>query len=640
MVSRHTIISLPDHIVCRIAAGEVVERPAGALKELIENAIDAGATQIDISCKNGGKSFLQIDDNGHGIPKEELKIALARHATSKLKYNNDNDFDLSAINSLGFRGEALAAIASVSNLTLESYYETQEHGFSITSQAGIVGDIKPCSRMCGTSITIENLFHSVPARLGFLKSDRSEQIAIIDVVKRQALMYPHIGFSLYEDNKKVLHYLPSQGDLFEARFERIGDIISKEFIDNAMPIDLIRDRITIEGLCSIPTYHRGNGLQQFLYVNGRSIRDKMLTGILRAAYSEHLARDRHPICILFITVPNADIDVNVHPTKAEVRFKDDHLVRSSIITAIRTAISMIGHQASNHTTKLALESIAKQSNLANASYTASPQQSYAVKETITRPIMPLQSLGMVKKSYSVPQKTLSYHLQDSLPYTHQVAERNTDIITLSDEKPIESVDLPQETKHTPPLGYALSQLHLTYIVSQTDTGMILVDQHAAHERIILKKVKNALKQGGLTPQSLLIPEIIDVNNHEFLVLTEKIDDLKMLGLIIEPFGTGQVLIRGIPAFFSGGNVKALIKDLCDDLCDNRDADSLMERINLICATFACHHSIRAGRKLSITEMNALLREMEATEGSGQCNHGRPTYITLERKDIERLFGRK
>ena len=638
MVSRHTIISLPDHIVCRIAAGEVVERPAGALKELIENAIDAGATQIDISCKNGGKSFLKIDDNGHGIPKEELKIALARHATSKLKYHNDEDFDLSAIDSLGFRGEALAAIASVSNLTLESYYESQEHGFSITSQAGILGDIKPCSRMCGTSITIENLFHSVPARLGFLKSDRSEQIAIIDVVKRQALMYPHIGFSLYEDNKKVLHYLPSQGDLFVARFERIGDIISKEFIDNAMPIDLIRDRITIEGLCSIPTYHRGNGLQQFLYVNGRCIRDKMLTGILRAAYSEHLARDRHPICVLFITVPNTDIDVNVHPTKAEVRFKDDHLVRSSIITAIRTAISMIGHQASNHTTKLALDSIVKQSNL--TPHTATPQ-SYEIKETITRPIIPLQSLGMVKKSYSIPQKTLSYHLQDSLPYTHHISEKSSNPETQLHETTTQTIDVSEQgTTHTPPLGYAASQLHLTYIVSQTDTGMIIVDQHAAHERIILEKVKNALKQGGLTPQSLLIPEIIDVNNHEFLVLNEKIDDLKMLGLIIEPFGTGQVLIRSIPAFFTGGDVKALIKDLCDDLCDNRDADSLMERINLICATFACHHSIRAGRKLSIAEMNALLREMEATEGSGQCNHGRPTYITLERKDIERLFGRK
>ncbi len=638
MVSRHTIISLPDHIVCRIAAGEVVERPAGALKELIENAIDAGATQIDISCTNGGKSFLKIDDNGHGIPKEELKIALARHATSKLKYHNDEDFDLSAIDSLGFRGEALAAIASVSNLTLESYYESQEHGFSITSQAGILGDIKPCSRMCGTSITIENLFHSVPARLGFLKSDRSEQIAIIDVVKRQALMYPHIGFSLYEDNKKVLHYLPSQGDLFVARFERIGDIISKEFIDNAMPIDLIRDRITIEGLCSIPTYHRGNGLQQFLYVNGRCIRDKMLTGILRAAYSEHLARDRHPICVLFITVPNTDIDVNVHPTKAEVRFKDDNLVRSSIITAIRTAISMIGHQASNHTTKLALDSIVKQSNL--TPHTATPQ-SYEIKETITRPIIPLQSLGMVKKSYSIPQKTLSYHLQDSLPYTHHISEKSSNPETQLHETTTQTIDVSEQgTTHTPPLGYAASQLHLTYIVSQTDTGMLLVDQHAAHERIILEKVKNALKQGGLTPQSLLIPEIIDVNNHEFLVLNEKIDDLKMLGLIIEPFGTGQVLIRSIPAFFTGGNVKALIKDLCDDLCDNRDADSLMERINLICATFACHHSIRAGRKLSISEMNALLREMEATEGSGQCNHGRPTYITLERKDIERLFGRK
>lgn len=634
MHSRKNIIALPDHIVCRIAAGEVVERPAGALKELIENAIDAGATQIDVQIKDGGKSFLKIDDNGHGIPKNELNIALARHATSKLVVSDSNDVDLSAINHLGFRGEALAAIASVSNLTLESYFSGQEHGFAITSNAGIVSDIKPCSRMQGTAITIENLFCSVPARLGFLKSDRSEQIAICDVIKRQALMYPNVGFSLYDDGKKILNYPASNADLLNARFGRIGDIISREFIDNAMPIDLIRDRITLEGLCSVPTYHRGNGLQQFLYVNGRSIRDKMLTGVLRAAYSEHLARDRHPICVMFITVPTADIDVNVHPTKAEVRFKDDYLVRSSMITAIKTAISQIGHKASSHTTHLAIDSIVKHKSL-----TAQTAEShtYQIHETIKNPIPPamaLQLIGMVKKSYSVPHNTLNYHLQDNLPLVASV--QNSVIPTSQDTID----DIPDTPQKTPPLGYAASQLHLTYIVSQTETGMIIVDQHAAHERIILEKIKTAMKQGGLTPQSLLIPEILDVSDHEFLVLSEKSDDLKQLGLIIEPFGNRQVLVRAIPAFFTGGNIKGLIKDLCDDLCDNRQADSLMERINLICATFACHHSIRAGRKLSVSEMNALLRDMEATEGSGQCNHGRPTYITLERKDIERLFGRK
>ncbi len=631
MHSRKNIIALPDHIVCRIAAGEVVERPAGALKELIENAIDAGATKIDVQIKDGGKSFLKIDDNGYGIPKDELNIALARHATSKLIVSDSNDFDLSAINHLGFRGEALAAIASVSHLTLESYFSGQEHGFAITSNAGIVDAIKPCSRMHGTAITIENLFCCVPARLGFLKSDRSEHIAICDVIKRQALMYPNIGFSLYDDGKKILNYTASDADVLNARFGRIGDIISREFIDNAMPIDLIRDRITIEGLCSVPTYHRGNGLQQFLYVNGRSIRDKMLTGVLRAAYSEHLARDRHPICVVFITVPTADIDVNVHPTKAEVRFKDDYLVRSSIITAIRTAISQIGHKASSHTTHLAIDSIVKHTMMT----THTPESdTYQIHETtkIPLPAMALQSIGMVKKSYSVPQNTLNYQLQDNLPLVKSVQNA---VVGVSESK-----DIGHNQQTTPPLGYAASQLHLTYIVSQTETGMIIVDQHAAHERIILEKIKTAMKQGGLIPQSLLIPEILDVSDHEFLVLSEKSDDLKKLGLIIEPFGNRQVLIRAIPAFFTGGNIKGLIKDLCDDLCDNRQADSLLERINLICATFACHHSIRAGRKLSVAEMNALLRDMEATEGSGQCNHGRPTYITLERKDIERLFGRK
>jgi DNA mismatch repair protein MutL len=629
-------------VVNRIAAGEVVERPAGALKELIENAIDANATKIDIHIKDGGKSFLRIDDNGHGIPQSELKIALERHATSKLILDDSGEFDLSTINHLGFRGEALAAIASVSNLTLQSYYVGQEHGFEITSNAGIIGDIKPCSRLSGTSITIENLFYCVPARLGFLKSDRSEHIAICDVIKRQALMYPHIGFTLYDDDKKVLNYMPSNDDLFTARFARIGDIISKEFIDNSMPIDLLREAISIEGLCSVPTYHRGNGLQQFLYVNGRSVRDKMLTGVLRAAYSEHLARDRHPICILFITVPTADIDVNVHPTKAEVRFKDDYMVRSSIITAIRAAIAGIGHKASNHTTKLAVNSIAKE----NTTH-------YTTGQPIQK-MMNLQSVSM-QKSYSVPHNILNYQMQQPVTPPLQVVQAigDTEVLVMENAFPlknalrqahgtvIEPVEMSvNESPALPPLGYAVGQVHLTYIVSQTENGMILVDQHAAHERIILEKIKTAMKQGGLTPQPLLIPEIIDVNAHEFLVLTEKADDLKKLGLNIESFGASQVLIRTIPAFFTGGNVKGLIKDLCDDLCDNREADSLMERINLICSTFACHHSIRAGRKLAIPEMNALLREMETTQGSGQCNHGRPTYISLERSDIERLFGRK
>ncbi|MFT6212075.1 MAG: DNA mismatch repair protein MutL [Alphaproteobacteria bacterium] len=640
MTQRQTIQSLPEHIICRIAAGEVVERPAGALKELIENAIDAGASKIDIHIKNGGKSFLKIDDNGSGIPKDELTLALSRHATSKLIQSDSGDFDLSSINHLGFRGEALAAISSVSTLMIESFYQGQQHGFAITSDAGIVQPIKPCARINGTSITIKDLFHAVPARLGFLKSDRSEHIAISDVVKRQALMYPHIGFTLSDEQRKILNFLPSNDDLFTARFTRIGDIISKEFITNAMPIDLVKERIHIEGLCSVPTYHRGNGLQQYLYVNGRSVRDKMLSGVLRAAYSEHLARDRHPICVLFITVPTSDIDVNVHPTKAEVRFKDDYLVRSSIITAIRTAIINIGHQASNHTTKLALKTIEKQTiekqNQASGDFQIQEPRSASPLNHADRPAplmalqSALQSTGMAKKSYSVPQKQLSLQVQQSLPSQENMRESS----------PESSQESSQDTPHIPPLGFAQAQLHLTYIVSQTQDGMIIVDQHAAHERIILEKIKTAMKQGGLTPQSLLIPEIIDVTDDEQLRLTEKLDDLKQLGLVIEAFGHQQILVRSIPAFFSGGNITGLIKDLCDDLCDNRGADTLIERINLICATFACHHSVRAGRKLSIPEMNALLREMETTQGSGQCNHGRPTYITLERKDIERLFGRK
>lgn len=634
------IIQLPEHIICRIAAGEVVERPAGALKELIENAVDAGATKIDISVRNGGKTFLKIEDNGHGIAKDSLKLALSRHATSKLSKNIDGDFDLTAIHHLGFRGEALAAISAVSKLRIESFVAGQDHGYGVFSNAGILEDIKPSAITSGTAITIEDLFFSVPARLGFLKSDRSEYGAICDVIKRQALMYPHIGFTLYDNQKKALSYLPSQGDLFTARFSRIGDIISKEFIENSMPIELEKENVKIEGLASLPTYHRGNGLQQYLYVNGRAIKDKMLTGVLRAAYSEHLARDRHSICVLFITLPHSEIDVNVHPTKAEVRFKNDALVRSTIINAIRTAIANIGHQASNHTTQMALNKMTPQMTAP-----AAENNHFEVSENkaaaITKPIMSLQSLPTPKKSYSVPQKALNYTAQEALDF-QELPQTAKPVLAPSPTQEIanEHIIISQEKTDIPPMGFAQAQLHLTYIISQTDDGIIIVDQHAAHERIILEKIKTGMKQGGLTPQSLLIPEIIDVNDQEFDLLSEQAENLKPLGLVIEAFGQKQILVRAIPAFFSGGNVKGLIQDLCDDLCDNRGADSLNERINLICATFACHHSVRAGRKLSVVEMNALLREMENTEGSGQCNHGRPTYISLEKKDIERLFGRK
>lgn len=641
------IVQLPEHIICRIAAGEVVERPAGALKELIENAIDAEATKIDIHVKNGGKTFLRIEDNGHGIPKEALRLALSRHATSKLIKDAEGDFDLSNIHHLGFRGEALAAISAVSKLSLQSIYGDQKHGYELNSNAGVLDEVKPCAISQGTAITIEDLFFSVPARLGFLKSDRSEYSAICDVIKRQALMHPHIGFTLYDNGKKMLNYMPSNGDLFEARFVRIGDIISKEFIENAMPIEFEKETVKIEGVASIPTYHRGNGLQQYLYVNGRSIKDKMLTGVFRAAYSEHLARDRHPICVLFISVPTDEIDVNVHPTKAEVRFKNDVLVRSTIINGIRTAISQIGYQASSHTTQVALNKMTSEASImptaANDAYQVSENKPLSQMPSAVR----LQSLPFPKKTYSsVPQKQMSYVAQHTLDLSGQnPVSRIEDESKVPEIQETEVIEVPncEEAKkqsEIPPLGYAQAQLHLTYIISQTDDGLIIVDQHAAHERIILEKVKNGLKQGGLTPQSLLIPEIIDVNDQEFDLLVEKSSELQKLGLILEAFGQKQILVRAIPAFFSGGNVKGLIQDLCDDLCDQRDADSINEHINLICATFACHHSVRAGRKLTVAEMNALLREMENTEGSGQCNHGRPTYVSLEKKDIERLFGRK
>lgn len=615
MSQYRSIRLLPDNVINRIAAGEVVERPAGAIKELLENAIDAGADRISVIVHEGGKALFIVEDNGHGIPKTDLAMALQRHATSKLYADDTGETDLVYIQHFGFRGEALASLASVSDLSLVSFHETYpKHAYEITAQAGAVGEVKPASLTKGTRITVKNLFYPVPARLKFLKSDRSEQSAVIDTVKRIAMAHPQIGFLLRDEEKILLRLNAVTADLFDGRLKRLADITGDEFALNAMVIDTKREGVTLEGLASLPTYHRGNGLQQYLYVNGRSVKDKMLSGVLRAAYAEHLGRDRYPICALFLTLPHEDVDVNVHPTKAEVRFRDADNVRGLMITAIRHAIAQIGFKTSQHNTQKTL-SVMAQAPLQDSI------KDYVAEKASTLPIIRQNFVPQSRLPLSVPK-----------PHVHY-----TKPLQMPESKPLAPEE---ESNDIPPLGYAKGQVHQTYIISQTGDGIIIVDQHAAHERIILELVKEGLKKGGLTPQNLLVPDIIALPQDAIEDLLHHTDSLKEFGLILESFGTGQILVRAVPAFLIGGNIAGMVKDLADDVADGRGLDSLSEKINLICATFACHHSIRAGRSLSIEEMNALLRQMEKTVGSGQCNHGRPTYIALGKSDIEKLFGRK
>jgi DNA mismatch repair protein MutL len=445
-----------------------------------------------------------------------------------------------------------------------------------------------------------------------------------------------------ESEKTVLNYNPAVGDFFDKRISRIADVLGNDFTKNSFGISLSRDDMNIGGLCSIPTFHRTNGLQQFLYVNGRSVKDKVLTGVLRAAYSEHLARDKFPVCVLFLELPHHLVDVNVHPTKAEVRFQNAESVRSLIIRAIRDGISTLGHQASSYNTHRAVDVLSK--NNLSAPPIASVHQTESQTESHTN------NYFLREQSHNNPAVIMPQNIQSKLPLSYQGANyKSVNYKNTSAQPDINTPIHRTENTHIadtdndliyPPMGFANGQIHNTYIIAQTENDMIIVDQHAAHERIILERVKDSLKQGGLKPHSLLVPEIVTLPADSVFILSDRLSELLPFGLECELFGTNQILVRSVPVFLLKSDIKQLIRDIADDFADERDADSLSEKINLICATFACHHSIRAGRRLSTDEMNHLLRDMENTPASGQCNHGRPTYIRLGKNDIEKLFGRK
>jgi DNA mismatch repair protein MutL len=603
------IAQLSDAAINRIAAGEVVERPASAVKELVENSLDAGARRIEVAYADGGKTLLRITDDGHGMRPEDLPLALARHATSKI-----DGTDLLNINSFGFRGEALASLGAVGRLTVTSRYAGHD-GAAVAVAGGQIQPVRPAALRGGTVVELRDLFCATPARLKFLRTDRAEAQAIGDVVRRLAMAEPFTGFTLRDvtgggDGRTVLRLDPENGDPQDALAARLARVIGRDFVENALQIDAERDGIALSGLAALPTYSRGSAVTQFLFVNGRPVRDKLLIGALRAAYSDVLSRDRHPAAALFIDCDALQVDVNVHPAKAEVRFRDPGLVRGLIVSALRHALAEAGHRAS--------------STLTGATLGAMQPGTAPPAGRVYQMDRPGQAARGAAYAVQAP----------SAPDAPGFAETGAPSAR-TEAAPDAARDRDQAAR---PLGAARAQLHENYIIAQTDDGIVIVDQHAAHERLVYERLKAQRAANGVAAQVLLIPEIVDLGEDAALLL-EHAEAFAALGLTIEPFGPGAVAVRETPALLGVVDAHGLLRDIADELADLGDSAALPTRIDAVLSRMSCHGSIRSGRRMQADEMNALLREMEATPLSGQCNHGRPTYVTLKLSDIERLFGR-
>ena len=582
---------LPPVLVNRIAAGEVIERPAAAVKELVENAIDAGASRIDVSVKEGGQQLIAVTDNGGGMTAEELVLAVERHCTSKLPED-----DLLRIASLGFRGEALPSIGAVSRMRITSRPPGADNAWEIAVEAGGKAAPVPAAHPPGTRVEVRDLFFATPARLKFLKTPRTERDLAVDSVRRLAMAYPGIAFTVIGDEERLLLRLAAAGgsEPAIAHRARLAALLGRDFAENSVEIDAERGGFRLTGLIGLPTLNRAAPRDQYLVVNGRPVRDKLLVGAVRGAYQDVLARDRHPMVALFVDGPPEEIDVNVHPAKAEVRFRDAALVRGLIVGALRNALAVAGHRA---TSTVAAGAVAA-----------------------FRPGAGIPASSAPRFSFPLPPPTPSLAL----------AESANNFLRPTEEAPA------AET----PLGTPRAQLHRTYILAETPTGIVLVDQHAAHERLVYERMKEALAAQGVARQALLLPEIVELDETGAARLAARAAELAEFGLVLEPFGPGAVVVREVPALLPGLDVGALVRDLADELAEWGDTLALKERIETVCGTLACHTSVRAGRHLSPPEMDALLRQMEATPNSGQCNHGRPTYIALDLADIERLFGRR
>lgn len=608
---------LPENLINQIAAGEVVERPAAALKELVENAIDAGATSIDIDIRGGGLSRMVISDNGCGMNAQELSAALDRHATSKLP-----DDDLLNITHLGFRGEALASIAAVSRVTIQTHDKDSGQSWEISCDGGKKTSVRPCAHPKGTRIEVSDLFYSTPARLKFQKSARAEYGAIKDMVSRLSMANQSVSFRLSSDGLQKINLQYATG-----RKDRLSALLGREFCDNSMEIHAEREGVILDGLAALPTYHRGTAQYQYLFVNGRAVRDKLLHGCVRAAYADVLHRDRHPVLALFLTIPPGEVDVNVHPAKAEVRFRDPAMIRGIIISALKLAIHQGGFQASGSVADNALNAF-KTEAASNANRPAFPMPQNAMAT-----LLPYRSYsGAPPRNYGnmAEQAYPAYAAQSQFPAAMFAPSLR------SEHNPAP----PQPDTENFPLGIAKAQIHENYIIAQTENGLVIVDQHAAHERLVYERFKTQIAENGIEKQGLLTPDIISLGDVQMQSLLTYKDILSTLGLEIEPFGIDAIAVYAVPAILSGKiDTKRLVYDMADEIAEYDQTQMLELKINALLSTMACHGSIRSGRSLNTQEMNALLRQMENTPKSGQCNHGRPTYISLSLKDIEKLFAR-
>ncbi len=612
---------LSENMVNQIAAGEVIERPASVVRELLDNAVDAGATRIEIVTAGGGKNLIRITDNGQGMDAADLELAVERHCTSKLTD------DLLNIQSLGFRGEALPSIGSISRLCIRSRTAGSASGWEIRVEGGVVSPLKPAALNQGTVVEVADLFYATPARLKFLKTDRAEANAVTDVVKRTILAHPEIRFSVSGSDRQAGEYPSVSGDT--ALLRRLEQVLGKEFCDNALAIEAEREGVTLAGYAALPTYNRGNQLQQFVYVNGRPVRDRQLTGAIRGAYADFLSRYRHPVVALFIGINPKLVDVNVHPAKAEVRFRDAGLVRGLIVGALRQAISGAGHRASTEGAGSMLDAF--RPGRSDGPPTAS-SSNFKFDATGTH-----HPTGNAAYDWTTsPNRPVEQEAGSGFAENGQAAFAATSAPAADIREPLEDEQVGQAL----PLGAARAQLHKNYIVAQTDDGLVIVDQHAAHERLVYERMKAQIAADGVAGQMLLIPDIVDMPEEDANRLLDHTDTLKQFGLTIEAFGPGAVAVRETPALLGEVDSKALLRDLVDEISEWGSASLVGEKIDHVAATMACHGSVRSGRRLLPAEMNHLLRDMEATPNSGQCNHGRPTYIELKLADIERLFGRR
>jgi len=602
------IRQLPPNLVNRIAAGEVVERPASVVKELIENAIDAGARRIDVIASAGGLGLIQVSDDGAGMGPDDLALAIERHATSKLAGD-----DLSNILTLGFRGEALPSIGAVARLTIQSRARGAPEAHEIAVDGGRKSPLKPAALASGTRVEVRDLFYATPARLKFMKSERVETAAISDIVKRLALAQPEIAFSLANAERTTLRLEACPPGLIDHALARMGRILGENFVKDALPVSASRGSLTIEGFAGLPTLHRPNGLQLYLVVNGRPVRDKLLGGTVRAAYGDLVPNGRYPMLALFLTIPPDEVDVNVHPAKTELRFRDPNAVRSLLIGALRDALGAAGHRATSSLSQSALDRMVRPAdrptqpegfNPRYASASAGGRRSFGFADRSQAPLAPLDEPSADMRG--------SFGQDNGL---------GTDY----------------------PLGAARAQVQDTFIIAETEDALVIVDQHAAHERLVYERLKRAYANGGIARQILLIPEVVELDGDDAASLCAAAAELECLGLVVEPFGASAVLVREVPALLGTCNAKGLLADLAAALAEEQEGDGsrlLASRLDHVLSTMACHGSVRAGRRLTPEEMNALLRDMERTPFTGQCNHGRPTYIELKLADIEKLFSRR